>query len=317
MLKGKLNLKEMKQEFDLGVSTEAEYTPNATEFYSRAFAGMNIENIRLIPGIKNSEKIGRLDIGGANSVLKEFGCGWPTPVNTELDATKIEVADITVPFQVCKSDLEESFARLVMTEGKDGWKDANMFWNHFYGQVENRIGEDLGIAKWQGQSGTGLATITGLETHIATSGNTNEVAFSPAAYTVSNIESAFEDLLVALPDSIARKKNDIVFYVSPSVKNMIMISMGKNNTSFYLTEELAPAYAGIKISEEPGMSGDMIVLTRSENLVVGVDALSDLKDVKVRDLDVIAEPVIRLRADFKFGTQILNDEEIFYTLATV
>lgn len=315
ILRKKLDLKKVYEEFELNVETDALYQPNAKEFYQKAFAEINMDDLRLIPGVKGEEKIGNLSIGGTVSVLGEFDCGFPDPQTLDLDAKKIEVSKISTALSICQSDLEESFARLEMTDGQEGWKTASQFWAEVNNIVAKRVGEDLATAKWQGQSGVGLATITGLEDRITSSGDTTEVTFADPTYTVANVESAFEDLLVALPDSIARSKNELRFYVSPSVKNAIMISLGKNNTSFYLTQELQPTYVGIKIVEEPGMSGDMIALTRKDNIVVGVDALNDMNNIKVRDLDVINEPVIRLRADFNFGTLILNDEEIFYTLA--
>ena len=314
-MKKNLDLKKMKQEFDLDVQSDALYCPNAREFYAEAFAEINMDDMRLIPGVKGEEKIGSLNIGGTVSVLKEFDCGFPAAIESKLDAKTITTTKISVPLQVCQSDLEESFARLEMTNGQNGWKDASMFWNHFYDIVSKTIARDLGIAKWQGQAGVGLATITGLESRIETSTDTVEVTFAPSAYTVANIETAFVALLSELPDSIARRKNDLRFYVSPSVKNMIMMALSQNNTNFYLTKELEPTFVGIKIVEEPGMSGDLVVLTRKDNIVVGVDALSDLNDIKVRDLDIINQPVITIRTDFNFGTLILNDHEIYYTKA--
>lgn len=315
MKKRKLDLNKMRQEFTLNVDSTAEYTPNADEFYSRAFLANNIEDFRVKVGVKDSEKIGRLSFGN-DSILREFQCGWDA-LNMSLDAKTIDVVKITVPHQVCQSELEESFAVLEMTKGQEGWKTANMFWAHYMDILAKRISEDLALATWVGQSGGTLATLTGFESLIAASTDTVEVTFTGTAYTVANVEDAFEDLLTALPNTIARAKNDLRFYVSPATMNAIMISMSKNNTQFYATKELDPMYAGIKISEQAGMSGDMIVLTRKENLVIGVDAELDEKNIKVRDLDVINEPVIRTRVDFNYGNLLLNDEEIYYTVVAV
>lgn len=310
-MKRELNLHKMKEEFTLNVDASAEFEPNASEFYSRAFLENNLEDFRVIPGIKHSEKVGNLSFGTA-SVLREFDCNFDA-LPSNLDAKPMEVVKVTVPHQICQSELEESFAVLEMAQGQEGWKTANLFWSHYMNILAGRISEDLALATHQGQSGVGLATINGFESLIPASTDTVEVTFTDPAYTVANVEGAFEDLLTALPNTIARKKDELRFYVSPATMNAIAIAMAKNNSTFYVTKELDATYAGIKIVSLEGMSGDQIWLTRKDNLVIGVDAELDAKNIKVRDLDIINEPVIRTRVDFNYGTMILNDEEIYYT----
>lgn len=309
-----INLREVKEKVQLEGGFDADNSallcPNPQEWYSRAYLRPSVQDLRVIVNVKESTKISRMQFGddGA-STLYEFDCDF-TDGDSKLDAITLETVPYSVMHSICQRDVEETFAVLEMQAGNENWRNATNFFRHYWDALADKVGEDIALAIWQGQNLNGF-TVLGLEERIDASADTVEVA-TPANITVANVEEQFEALLVAAPNAIARKKSELRFYVSPSMANKIAISMAKNNTTNYVTTELGLTYAGIKISVQEGMSDDLIVLTRMNNLVYAVDALRDGENLKVRDLDVINVPKIRTRVDGKMGTLILNDEEILY-----
>lgn len=302
------NLKSFKESLAFDADSTALYCPNPAEWYSRAYLVDNYEDMRVIPNIKESRKISRIAFGGTSSVLYEFDCGF-TEGDSKLDAVTIEAKPYSVMHTICQRDIEETFVVESITQGNENWKNETVFFAHYWEALAAKVSEDIAIAKWQGQNQNGFV-IVGLEELITTSSDT--IGLTSSAFTVANIESVFENALMAAPSTISRKKKDLRFYVSPSTMNKIAIAMAKNNTTNYVTSELKSYYAGIKISEQEGMSDDLVVLTRKDNLIIGVDALGDAKNLKIRDLDVINIPKIRTRVDGKLATKIVNDEEIVY-----
>jgi hypothetical protein len=295
--------------------SSALYCPNPQVWYSRAYLEDNYEDLRVIPNVKDKQKIARVVFGGEDSVLYEFDCDF-TDGDSKLDAVTIETCPYSVMHSICQRDVEETFAVQNMTAGNENWKNETNFFSHYWDALAMKVQEDIAITKWQGHTSNDFVCV-GLEQRITASGSgTIEVTGATGnpftEFTISNIEEVFEQLLISAPATIARRKKDLRFYVSPVVANLIAISMAKNNTTNYVTVELGKTYAGIKISEQSGMSDDLIVLTKKDNLIVGVDALADPKNLKIRDLDVINVPRIRTRVDGKIGTLIVNPEEILY-----
>jgi len=307
------NLKAIREQIMLSggfeVDNSALQCPNPEEWYTRAYLRDSYEDFRVIPNLKEAKKIANQEFGDGGSVLYEFDCDW-TEGDAKLSTVTIEACPYSVMHSICQRDLETSFVVDSMVGGNEGWKNEANFFNHYWDRLADKVGEDLAITKWQGHTASGFVC-TGLEERIITASASNDVTpVGASAISVANIESYFEDLLISLKNTVARKKTELRFYVSPVNANKIAISMAKNNTTNYVTTELGLTYAGIKISVQEGMSDDIIVLTRKSNLIIGVDALGDSKNLKVRDLDVINVPKIRTRVDGKFATLIVNEDEI-------
>lgn len=317
MSKELINLRAVKEKIMATGGFEADasalYCPNPEEWYSRAYLSDNYADLRVIPNLKESKKISRMQFGanGTDSVLYEFECVWEDG-DSKLDTVTLEACPYSVMHSICQRDVEETFVVANMIAGNENWKNETNFFSHYWKALADKVAEDIAIAKWQGQNLNGFVC-TGLEERILTSQDTIDVTPSgTTSFDINNIEEMFESLLLGLPPTVARKKKELRFYVSPQVMNLIAVSMAKNNTTNYVTTELAPTYAGIKISIQEGMSKNLIVLTRLNNLIVGVDAMGDSKNLKIRDLDCINVPKIRSRVDGKMGTLIVNEPEIVY-----
>lgn len=291
------------------VENSALLCPNPEEWYSRAYLMDSYEDLRVIPNLKETKKIARITFGGTGSTLYEFDCEF-TPGESKLDTVTIEACPYSVMHQICQREIEETFVVGNMVSGNENWKNETNFFSHYWDALAEKVAEDIAIVKWQGQNENGFVC-TGLESRIKDSVNTNEIT-GYTSFSTTNIEDVFEDLLISLPSTVARKKRDLRFYVSPANMNKIAISMAKNNTTNYVTTELSMTYAGIKISVQDGMSDDIIILSPKSDLIVGLDAMGDSKNLKIRDLEIINIPKITTRVGGKLGTLIVNDSEISY-----
>lgn len=313
----KIDLADIKRKVEMGlnVETEALLCPNPEEWYAKAYIRNNYENFRVIPRVKEGTKVAT-NLFPSGTVLKEFDCDF-TALTSDLDAVPISTTPYSVMFEICQRDLEESFVSLNMAAGNENWKNAPMFFSHYWDVLAQKVAEDVSIAKWRGQTGVGNAAITGLRSRITSSADTVDVGTAVTDFTdVTAIEGVFEEIVTNanVPESLyePQARQELRFYVNPRVAMAIQIAQAKNNTTNYTVTPLGMAYMGIPIIADGGVEVDFICMTRRSNLIVAVDAVADESNLKIRDLDVINVPKIRTRIDGKLGTQIVNDAEIIY-----
>ena len=317
----KIDLADIKKKVDMGldVETNALLCPNPEEWYAKAYIRNNYDNFRVIPRVKEGTKVAT-NLFPATTVLKEFDCDF-TALDSSLDAVSIETTPYSVMFEICQRDLEESFVSLNMAAGNENWKNATMFFSHYWDVLAMKVAQDISIAKWRGQVAGGVsnAVITGLQGRITASADTVDVGTAVTDFTdVTAIEGVFEEIVTDanVPESLYEEgvRSELRFYVNPRVLMAIQIAQAKNNTTNYTVTPLGAFYMGIPIIADGGVEVGFIVMTRRSNLIVAVDAVADENNLKVRDLDVINVPKIRTRIDGKLGTQIVNDEEIIYAV---
>lgn len=304
----KIDLRSVKEKYALSTTIEnnALYCPNASEFYAKAYIENNYEDFRLIPTVKAEVRIAQTVFGGGGSVLKEFDCDF-TAGDSTTGAIKLTPVSYSVMHEICQSDVESSFAVYnLMNSGSADWQEKEFF-AHYWSMLAAKISEDISVAKWQGDVTLGL---TGLEELITTSAST--VGENVPFFTVSNVDDAIATALLNLPAAVSRNKKDLRIYVNSKTANMLAINAANGNTQTFITQELGMFYLGIKVSVQEGMSDNLAIITRKDNLMIGLDAIGDESNLKVRDLDVINVPKIRTRVDGKIALQIANDSEISY-----
>ena len=312
--KFEIDLEKIKHKYEkmgagFDVETNALYCPNPQEWYSKALLEDNYEDFRVIRNVKETTKIATQTFGGSTaSTLYAFDCDW-TEGDSNLDATTLTANPYSIMHSICQRDLETSFVVSKMTSGNENWKNEKEFFAHYFEELAKTVAEDLAIAKWQGHVDNGLV-FNGFEYLVQNTVGT--VGITGLALTLANIEGAFESVLLASPSNVSRKKGDTRFYVSPTTANKIAIAAAKNNTLNYTTKELELFYLGIKISVQEGMSDDIFVFTRKDNMIIGVDAMGDSSNLKIRDLDVINVPKIRTRVDGKLALLVVNPTEVVY-----
>jgi len=298
-----------KLKFDLDIETNALLCPNPNEFYGRAYITEDIvDNYRTLPGIKSATKLANVTFG---NILQASTCNFTAPDDT-LNAIDIDVCALSAMAQICQFDLEQSFVSLQMAQGSNGDFTVAAFMNYYWAEMAGKIGEDVELLRWQGDTLSEDATLGLCDGYIKKFCADLDVnGINSVAIDSTNVLTEMNKVYIALPAGVKQKKSDLRFYISSDVASAYELAAALGNSQTYVTTPLPLTYLGIKVVVCPGMPEDTMVLTLRSNLVYAFDAEGDSKALKAVNLsDSVAEPYLRTRANLKVGFHYTNPTEI-------
>lgn len=318
MSKFKFDLNKYKSEllkFDGGLTVEesALLCPNPIEFYKQAYLSFNVEDFRVISGVKEATKIAKQLFG--DTVLQGPNCDFD-PNGSSVDAVLLDVCKFSVMEQVCAWDLEKSFISDInpaITERE--------FWAHYWEVLAEKIGDDIAVVAWQGAT---AGDYNGFECEgflekIENSSDVVGLTVSGAP-SVTNIETYFETALTNLNKASKAKKRrkNLVFYTSPGNRDLLAMAAAKNNTNQYISREIdgefLETYLSIKISVQDGLDDtDGVILSEKSNFLYVNNVGNEGERLRVADFyNTQLKPIIATRVDGHIGFHIINDEEIVH-----
>ena len=295
--------------FDLDVDTNALLCPNPDEFYSKAYLTEDIaDNYRTLPGIKSATKLANVTFG---NLLAPSTCNFAAPTDN-LDAVDIDVCALSAMSQICQFDLEQSFLALQMSQGSNGDFSVPSFMAYYWNEMAARIGNDLELIRWQGDTESEDAVLSLCDGYIKKlCADTDVVGLYTDAITSSNVLARMTTVLQNAPAAVQALRSDLRLFVSSDVFVNYQIAAASGNTLTYVTAPLAPTFLGIKIVLASGMPVNTMVLALKTDLIYAFDAAGDSKALKAVNLsDSVAEPYIRTRANLKAGFHYTNPSQI-------
>ena len=295
--------------FDLDVDTNALLCPNPDEFYSKAYLTEDIaDNYRTLPGIKSATKLANVTFG---NILAPSTCNFSAPTDN-LDAVDIDVCALSAMAQICQFDLEQSFLALQMSQGSNGDFTVASFMSYYWTEMAARIGNDLELIRWQGDTTSEDAVLGLCDGYIKRLCADNAVnGLYSGVIDSSNVLAKMTAVLQASPAAVQAKRADLRLFVSSDVFVNYQIAAASGNTLTYVTAPLAPTFLGIKIVLAEGMPTSTMVLALKTDLIYAFDAEGDAKALKAVNLsDSVAEPYIRTRANLKAGFHYTNPDQI-------
>ena len=294
--------------FDLDVDTNALLCPNPDEFYSKAYLTEDIaDNYRTLPGIKSATKLANVTFG---NLLAASTCNFTAPTDN-LDAVDIDVCALSAMSQICQFDLEQSFLALQMSQGSNGDFSVPSFMSYYWSEMANRIGNDLELIRWQGDTTSEDAVLSLCDGYMKKlCADTDVVGLYTDAVTSSNVLARMTTVLQNAPAAVQALRGDLRLFVSSDVFVNYQIAAASGNTLTYVTAPLAPTFLGIKIVLASGMPASTMVLALKTDLIYAFDAEGDAKALKAVNLsDSVAEPYIRTRANLKAGFHYTNPSQ--------
>ena len=295
--------------FDLDVETNALLCPNPDEFYSKAYLTEDIaDNYRTLPGIKSATKLANVTFG---NLLAPSNCNFSAPSDS-LDAIDIDVCALSAMSQICQFDLEQSFLALQMSQGSNGDFTVASFMSYYWNEMANRIGNDLELIRWQGDTTSQNATLALCDGYMKKLCADNDViGLYTDAITSSNVLARMTTVLQSSPAAVQALRGDLRLFVSSDVFVNYQIAAASGNTLTFVTAPLAPTFLGIKIVLASGAPVNTMVLALKTDLIYAFDAEGDAKALKAVNLsDSVAEPYIRTRANLKAGFHFTNPSQI-------
>ena len=162
-------------------------------------------------------------------------------------------------------------------------------------------------------SGTNI-TVTGVTVVTGGMGYKSVVnTVGASTLTVSNILPEMAKVFAAQPTAIRKRKDLLRWHVSPVAADLFRQATAAGNTVSFITKSLDLTYLDIPLIVNDGMTDNVMVLTRKDNLIYAFDGLGDAKQLKLVDLSTTtAEPLLRARTNLKVGFYIVNEGEIVY-----
>ena len=295
--------------FDLDVDTNALLCPNPDEFYSKAYLTEDIaDNYRTLPGIKSATKLANVTFG---NLLAASNCNFSAPTDN-LDAVDIDVCALSAMSQICQFDLEQSFLALQMSQGSNGDFTVASFMSYYWNEMANRIGNDLELIRWQGDTTSEDAVLSLCDGYMKQlCADTDVIGLYTDAITSTNVLARMTTVLQSAPAAVQALRGDLRLFVSSDVFVNYQIAAASGNTLTFVTAPLAPTFLGIKIVLASGAPANTMVLALKTDLIYAFDAEGDAKALKAVNLsDSVAEPYIRTRANLKAGFHYTNPSQI-------
>lgn len=307
------NIKDFKLSF---VDTTTFYGIDAAGFYSQALlTGASKEEFRLIPNVKSKIKLGELNIG---NVLAGADCSFSSAGEGTLAQKSFEVEPIKINLEYCKRTFETNYLSELLRPGSNSAEVMpTSVEQYLLGEVAKKVSADLEQLVWKGDTGTAsypLSLYDGLEKQFLADAAVIDVSATASTITSANVIGELSRVYDAIPTQILRAE-DLRLFVSSSIFRAYRQALASASAEAYYMQNYSELhFLDVKIIEAPGLSAKKMVAAQKTNLLLLTDLMSDFEDVKILPQgDVTGVPVVRMIAEFKFGTgYIYGSEVVFY-----
>ena len=230
----------------------------------------------------------------------------------------MEPCKLQIGTDVCMYELEQSFLADWMQAGSNGeWMPAE-FASHFYEVLGENVGERLEILTFQGDTDytpdgeddpmAYLALCDGLEKKLCESEDAEHIVGT--TITVGNVVAELTKVYNKIPKAIRKRKSEVLWLVSTEIADLYRLAVATQSAEVYTAQLPALNFLGYTLTEAQGMSEGVMLLSLANNYIFLADLVSDPEDLNIIDLSkTTGDKRIRVRADFKFGVDYLNDAE--------
>lgn len=300
-----------KLHFSMDVTTPALLQANPREFYKKALLTDSTRtNFRQVLNIKEKTKIGSLGFG---TLLHEAGCDFQGG-DSELDAKEMEPCKLQIGTDLCMYEVEESFLADWMQAGSNGdWMPAE-FASHFYEVLGEEVSERLEILTFQGdtdgETESYLDLCDGLEKKLCAADIPVAQVIAGTTITAGNVVAELTKVYNQIPKAIRKRKSEVLWLVSTEIADLYRLAVATQSAEVYTAQTPALNFLGYTLTEAQGMSEGTMMVSLGRNYVFLADLVSDPEDLNIIDLSkTTGDKKIRVRSDFKFGVDYLNDAE--------
>ena len=301
--------------------------PALTNTYAGQFAGKyisaallsapTIENggVTVMPNIKFKSVIQRLETA---SVLENASCDFQQNASVTLTERVLEVKDIQVNMQLCKSQFHDSWLGI-----EQGFSSFDVlpksFSDYLIAHVASQVASANEVSLWQGSSAVngqfdGLFSTAILDPLLPPAQLIPNVLITPA-----NVLAQLALVDAQIPASLYGK-SDLKIYVSQNVAKAYVSALGgfgaiglasqanagvnSMGTMWYTNGALS--FNGVPIFMANGLPNDSMLATTTSNLYFGCSLLSDTQEVRTIDMSDIdgsqnVRVIMRMAAGATYG----------------
>lgn len=258
--------------------------------------------VTLKEGVKYKEVLKKLS---SANLVQAFTCAFEDPSALTLNEAVLEVKDLKVNLEVCKSQFAKDWEAASTGRGFANDVVPANFQDFLIGYAASQVAQNIEFNIWQGDFG-GAGSYTafdGLE-KIIKAQSTLETTW--ATMTAENVIANVQSVLALLPEALVGNP-DTKVYMNRATAQLYRQAVAALGYAFEYNafKEFNMQVDGYDILVCPGMTTGTIVASKIDNLFVGVDANSDFAEVKVVDMSLTdASDLVRMAMKFRVGTQI-------------
>ena len=301
--------------------------PVITTTYAGQFAGKyisaallsapTIENggVTVMPNIKFKSVIQRLETA---SVLEDASCDFQTNATVALTERILEVKDLQVNMQLCKSQFHNTWQGI--EQGFSSFDTLpKSFADYLIAHVAAQVASANEVSLWQGSSAVGGQFDGLFSTALVDVNLPPAQLIATAVITPANVIAQMQLVDDAIPASLYGKA-DLKIYVSQNVAKAYVAALGgfgaigagslansgtnAQGSQWYTNGALS--FNGTPVFMANGLPADSMLATTTSNLYFGCSLLSDTQEVRVIDMSDIdgsqnVRVIMRMAAGATYG----------------
>ncbi len=258
--------------------------------------------VTLKEGVKYKAVLKKLS---SANLVQDFTCAFEDPTALTLNEAVLEVKDLKVNLEVCKSQFARDWEAAATGRGFANDVVPANFADFLIGYAAAQVAQNIEFTIWQGDTTTGsYQGFDGLEKIIKAQATSTETTWT--TMDVTNVIANIQEVLALLPEALIGNP-DTKVYMNRATAQLYRQAIAAAGYAFEYNafKEFNMQVDGYDIYVCPGMTTGTIVVSKVDNLFVGVDANSDFAEVKVVDMSLTdASDMVRMAMKFRVGTQI-------------
>jgi hypothetical protein len=282
----------------MAFTTSSNFSGTAAGFYISA-ALKEAKSLEYLTTIENVKFKLNLQKQALSGVLADATCDFTGAGTLAMTEAVLEVKNLQVNLDLCKSTLLDSWEALQMRAGAGAPPPASFddyVISYMAGVIadgtEGAIwtGTAAGAGSFQGFVGTGGYLLAAQDATVVQVNNSGGAA---TAYTAANIIANLQDLTAAIPAAVYVKE-DLHIYMSPKTFRLYISAVSTLGyiNAYSMNKDYDAVFEGVKIAVCPGMRNDTMVAAQKSNLFFGTDLLSDATRISILDMSALTEVTI-------------------------
>jgi len=240
----------------------------------------------------------------------DYACGFTPLGDINIDERQLSLKKIKSDKEICKEDFRQLWTAAEMgfsAHNDNGIPSTEQ--GFMLTDMGNRLARKIDKDIWQGNGAAG--NLAGFVPLLEADATVIDVTGTPVAITAANVEAELGKFIDAHTDEVLQSDNHI-FGVSTNVIRAIKRAYGtqaRSNGTFLNPNEFD--FEGYTLTEVKGLPANTMVGYNRENLVLGTSALSDLNEIRIKDMDEVdLSGQIRTKIVLAAGVQYAYGAEI-------
>ena len=305
-------------------------TTSVTTTYAGEFAGRYVSaallsadtieggGVTIKPNVKFKEVLKTINL---DAITKDATCDFSDTSTLTLAESILEVKQLQVNLELCKSDFEDDWSAIEMGYSAHDVLPAS-FSDYLIGYVASKVAAKNESNIWQGVDAN-AGEFDGFTTLAAANADVRDVVGT--TITAANVITELGKVVDAIPAALYGKE-DLYIYVSQHIARSYVRALGgfgasglgangvaAQGTTWYNGGDLA--FDGVKLFVASGLPTNDMIAAQKSNLYFGTSLLADWQECKLLDMaDLDGSKNVRVIMRMAAGCAIgIGADVVYYT----